>query len=205
MEELTILLAAVIGFTHAFEADHLVAVSSLVTRRDRMDMAMKDGAFWGLGHSSTILLIGMVVILGRAAIPESVFGYLEGAVGLMLILLGVGRLYSAYKNRGHVLALFDPTHTHGLAYGVGLVHGLAGSGALILVVLAQVEGTWNGLLYLLVFGLGSVVGMLLAAGALSLPFSRKVLQRPALQYGLVIASGLLCVGYGGYVLFENLA
>ncbi|MEO0731378.1 MAG: urease accessory protein [Bacteroidota bacterium] len=204
-DELSLLLALFIGFTHAFEADHLVAVGNLVTRRDRLDLALKDGAYWGLGHTSTILLIGMAVILGRAAIPPTVFGWLEAGVGLMLIGLGGWRLLRAYRGRGVVAKLTDQNHRHGLAYSVGLVHGLAGSGALILLVLAHVESTWYGLLYLLTFGLGSVGGMLVAAGVLGLPFARRVLRHAALQLGLIIVSSLLCVGYGAYVVLENMA
>lgn len=201
--ELSILLAATIGFTHAFEADHLVAVSSLVTNRDQTQKAMKDGVYWGLGHSSTILLIGMIVILGKAVISETVFGYLEAVVGVMLIGLGLWRLYQLFNRKKEESLAHD--HHHSLAYGVGLVHGLAGSGALILLVLANVEGTWEGLLYLLVFGLGSTAGMLVAAGALSLPFSRWVLSHNKLQVALVVLSAVLCIGYGGYVIMENLS
>lgn len=203
-EELSILLAVVIGFTHAFEADHLVAVGNIVTLRDRLDLAMKDGMFWGLGHSSTILLVGMAVIVGRAAIAEQVFTRLEAGVGLMLIVLGLWRLVRAYCKRKQGEELTDQDHSHELAYGVGLIHGLAGSGALILLVVANTETVWNGVLYLLVFGLGSVGGMLVAAGILGLPFFRKILRQPALQFGLVVLSSLLCVGYGGWIMYENL-
>lgn len=202
---LPLLFALVVGFTHAFEADHLVAVSNIVTRRDRLKLAVKDGVYWGLGHSSTILLIGMMVILGKAAISENVFGYLEAVVGAMLIGLGLWRLTKAYRRRGEVDDLTDHDHGHRLAYGVGLIHGLAGSGALILLVLANGESPVHGILYLLLFGLGSVGGMLVAAGVLGLPFSKSLLRSPALQLGLIVLSSLLCIGYGGYVLVENLS
>ena len=94
---------------------------------------------------------------------------------------------------------------HHVAYGVGLVHGLAGSGAMILLVMTEVQGNMNSLLYLLVFGIGSVVGMLLAAGIFSLPFSRKLSSNQTLQYFLVILSSVLCIGYGGYLMYQNLA
>ena len=204
-EELSIFLAMTIGFTHAFEADHLVAVGSLVTRRDRLGLAVKDGMYWGLGHSSTILLIGMAVILGRAAISERVFTWLEAGVGVMLIILGLWRLRKAYLKRERAEALTSREGDHQLAYGVGLIHGLAGSGALILLVVANTADVWEGLLYLLTFGLGSVGGMLVAAGVLSLPFSRKLLRSPGPQFALVLLSSLLCVGYGGWVLIENLS
>lgn len=202
---LALSFAAIVGFTHAFEADHLVAVSNLVTRRDRLKLAMKDGIYWGLGHSSTILLIGLFVIVARAAIPPTVFTWLEAGVGIMLIGLGVWRLSSAWRKRNSPEDLVDDQAGHRLAYGVGLIHGLAGSGALILLVLANAASTLHGVLYLLLFGLGSIGGMLFAAGILGLPFSKKYLQHIGLQLGLIILSSIFCIGYGGYVVLENLS
>jgi hypothetical protein len=202
--DLTVYVAALIGFTHAFEADHLVAVGNIVTRRDRIGRAMKDGVYWGLGHSSTILLIGMIVILGRTAISGHVFDLLEGGVGLMLIGLGVWRLSARWRQR-HALTAVDEADGYGIAYGVGLVHGLAGSGALILLVLSQGDESWHGgLLYLLIFGLGSVGGMLVAAGVLSLPFSRAVLSRPKWRGALVGVSSVVCILYGGTIVADLL-
>lgn len=91
-----------------------------------------------------------------------------------------------------------------MAYGVGLVHGLAGSGTLILLVLAHTNDIWLSLLYLLIFGLGSTLGMLMAAGALSLPFSKRLLTKPRLQLSLVVLSSALCIAYGGYVVLGNI-
>jgi hypothetical protein len=194
--------AAVTGFSHAFEADHLVAVSNIVTRRDRLLLAIKDGMYWGLGHSSTILAIGFLVIVAKATFFDGYFGYLEALVGGMLIALGV---YRARQIRGrHPRHMHDPDGGHRLAYGVGLIHGLAGSGAMVLIVMTEVSGAWNSLFYLLVFGLGSVVGMLLAAGIFSLPFGKTVSSKPVVQQALTLLSSLLCIGYGSYVVYENL-
>ena len=165
---------------------------------------MKDGVYWGLGHSSTILLIGMVVILGRHSVSEDVFSKMEVLVGLMLIVLGAWRIWSVTgaKEKDGVV---DDKPSYGLAYGVGLVHGLAGSGALIVLVLAAQTEVAPALLYLLLFGLGSVGGMLVAAGLLGLPFSRALLGRGHLQTSLVILSGLSCAIYGGYVMATHAA
>jgi hypothetical protein len=197
--DLTLFAASLIGFTHAFEADHLVAVGNIVTRRDRIGLAVRDGVYWGLGRSSTILLMGMVVILGRASVPLAVFSMLEAGVGAMLIGLGLWRLVAARTIRGD--GTIGQNERPGLAYGVGLVHGLAGSGALILLVLSQGEESWHGgLLYLLLFGLGSVGGMLIAAGVLGLPFSQGILSRPGLRRPLVIVSSVVCIAYGTVVI-----
>ena len=100
--------------------------------------------------------------------------------------------------------MIDGKDNHHLAYGVGLVHGLAGSGAMILLVMSEIQGSFNSMMYLLIFGLGSVLGMLVAAGILSLPFSKKITNNQALQLILIVLSSLLCIGYGAYVFIENI-
>ncbi len=196
------LVAGMVGFSHAFEADHLVAVSNIVTRRQKVWEAAKDGLFWGLGHTSTIFIIGVLMILMGVTVKESQFSLMEAFVGLVLIALGIFRLAGAHKRPEY--HTHDAEGKYHLAYGVGLVHGLAGSGAIVLLVMTEIQGSLNGLLYLLIFGLGSVLGMLLAAGLFSLPFSRKVTNSRLLQRTLIYASSLLCIGYGIFILVENL-
>jgi hypothetical protein len=203
------MLALAVGFSHAFEADHLVAVSSLVTRRNSLWLSLKDGAFWGLGHTSTLLVVGSVFILGRIVVETSQFQYLEAGVGLMLIGLGMVRLFmflshwrSAHSHQSAMLS--PPPHSHRLAYSVGLVHGLAGSGALVLSVLTQLRGAGAGLLYLALFGAGSVAGMVVAAGAFSLPLATRLVVNPLVRTGLTVGSSLLCIGLGINIVCENL-
>lgn len=202
MEITALLFAAVVGFTHAFEADHLVAVGNIVTRRNNPLLAMKDGISWGFGHTSTILLVGSIFIVGKIAMNEDLFRYLEASVGIMLIGLGINRLYHTYKhNQQHT---HQKNHAHRLAYGVGLIHGLAGSGAVILSVLTTIQAPATGIAYLLIFGIGSVAGMTIAAGIFSLPFSEKLLKNSKLQNALAIIAALLCIGLGTIVLYENI-
>jgi hypothetical protein len=201
---LSLLFAAITGFSHAFEADHLLAVSSIVTRRQSLALAVKDGIAWGLGHTSTIFAIGALIIVARVAIPESAFSYLEGCVGLMLIGLGAYRLLRVLRQRGGAAHAHPHEQGHGLAYGVGLVHGLAGSGSLVLLVMSQIPGQGAALGYLLVFGIGSVAGMLLASGVFSLPLSQSVASRYSLRLLLTLLSSLLCIGFGLQVAYEHL-
>ncbi|AQG78920.1 urease accessory protein [Spirosoma montaniterrae] len=213
---LPFLLALSVGFAHAFEADHLVAVSNIVTRRNNIGLALKDGIFWGLGHSSTILLVGSIFIVGKFVLHEENFRYLEAGVGVMLLSLGVFRLYRlttqstnavAHVPGSQVLHLHTQpisNHTHRLAYGVGLIHGLAGSGALILSVLTQIKGTGAGLLYLTLFGTGSIGGMMVAAGAFSVPLALRWQRRSAVRSVLTVLSSVCCVVLGIRVLWENL-
>lgn len=200
-----LLFAAFVGFSHALEADHLVAVGNLVTKRDKLAFAIKDGIYWGLGHTSTIVLIGFIVIVGKATFLNSYFSYFEAIVGIMLILLGCFRLYQYFKKDKY---LNDTTHSkkhHHLAYGVGLVHGLAGSGAMVLLVMTEIQSGIKSMVYLAIFGIGSMIGMLVAAGIFSLPFSKKMASNQHLQFSLILLSSILCIMYGAYVAVENLA
>lgn len=203
---LPLLITLYAGFTHAFETDHLLAVGNMVTRRNSIKLSLKDGMYWGLGHTTTILLIGLLALIFRVNLPETYFRYFEATVGLMLVALGIYRLWLFFKNKkGRIHDHLHPhSHPHKLAYGVGLVHGLAGSGALVLLVMAQINEPFGGMLYLLLFGLGSVVGMLLAAGLFSFPFSKKIIGLRVLQIILAVASGLLCILYGAWVMGKNL-
>ena len=177
---------------------------SLVTKRNRVFLAIKDGIYWGLGHTSTIFLIGLLIIVGKATFLNGYFGYFEAGVGMMLILLGIYRLREFYKRRQKQEDHFDQEHTHHLAYGVGLIHGLAGSGALILLLMTEMQSNFNSMLYLLIFGIGSVLGMLVAAGIFSLPFSQKLSANRHIQLLMIIISAALCIGYGMFVMYENL-
>ncbi len=203
---LPLLFAGVVGFTHAFEIDHLLAVSSIVTRRKTVLSAIKDGVYWGLGHTSTILLIGLTMIVAKYMIAEQTFHYFEAGVGLMLILLGAQRIWKTREHeKKHAQAhQHEEPHGHRLAYGVGLIHGLAGSGTLVLLVMTELKSAWEGIVYLLIFGVGSIAGMLLASGIFSLPFSQKMSHSPGLHRGLTFLSSMLCIGLGCKVIFQNL-
>lgn len=223
MFSLPLFLTVYAGFAHAFEADHVLAVSNIVSQRNNVHLSLKDGIFWGLGHASTILLIGVLIIIFKTNIPENYFNYFEAMVGGMLIILGVYRLANYFTVKKIVIHVHEYVntgdehggvhlhkgntsahyHNHLLAYGIGLLHGLAGSGAIILLAMSQIKGSVEGLIYLVIFGTGCILGMLLAAGLFSIPFSKKVMQAKQLEVFLVIASSLLCILFGGKVIFDN--
>jgi ABC-type nickel/cobalt efflux system permease component RcnA len=212
------------GFVHAFEADHVLAVSNIVSQRNRVIPAIKDGIFWGLGHTSTIFLIGIIMILFRFEISEVSFSYFEACVGLMLVVVAVFRFYLFWRRdlpviqvhqhddehngtneQLHVHVHLDGKHLHKTSYGIGVVHGLAGSGALVLLIMTQIETALNSLLFLTVFGLGSMVGMAIVAGLFSVPFSRNLLfSSRIIRIILVLISSSLCLAYGCYVIYHNL-
>lgn len=199
-----LLFASVIGFQHAFEADHLVAVSSIVAKRNSSYLAIKDGIYWGLGHTSTILLIGLLILVGKFVLSEKVFAYLEAMVGVMLVMLGFFRLHTLFRYSDFHTHLVDEKDNHHLAYGVGAVHGLAGSGAMILLVMTEIKETFFSIIYLSIFGIGSIVGMLIAAGIFSLPFSKNLTQFKFIPLILSLISSLLCISLGFWVIYKNI-
>jgi high-affinity nickel permease len=219
-----LLLTIYAGFTHAFEADHLLAVSNIVSSRSKLWHSIKDGIYWGLGHSSTIIVIGILMILFKVAITEHSFHYFEALVGLMLIILAIYRLYQFTREKKIVVHSHDHSHLEGahkhlhvhiadehnhqhkhtLAYGVGLVHGLAGSGVLIIAAMSQIKSPIQGIWYLVIFCIGCILGMLVAAGLFSVPFSKKIISAPILQAVLIVATSVLCFLYGSKVIYENL-
>ena len=203
------------GFTHAFETDHLLAVSNIVSQRISTFKSVKDGLFWGLGHTSTTLLMGVIMLLLKVQVRPAYFHFVEAGVGIMLVLLGLFRLFklNGFLSAGVAeipaaqMVVINNTglkKLHLVSYSVGMVHGLAGSGELVLLVMLQMASLQTGMLYLLIFGIGSILGMLVAAAIFSLPFSRKILQSRSLQLTLILLSSLLCISYGLLIIYKNL-
>lgn len=194
---LPLLFAAIVGMRHAFEPDHLVAMSTLVARHDRLRPALKDGLLWGLGHTTMLVVFGSLIIFSRATFLQS--PYFEAVVGLMLIGLGISRLVD--KNSYRPLQLAKQRAS--FAYTVGLVHGLAGSGALVLLVMSEIQQAGWAIVYILIFGLGSMLGMLAAAGLMRLPFTSRMRLGRRLQAGAVVLSSVLSIGYGGWMVWTH--
>ena len=203
--QLPVFITLYAGFTHALETDHVLAVSNLITRRNHFTLAIKDGIYWGLGHTTTILLAGLFMLGIKMQLSEQQFKYFEAGVGVMLVLLGLGRLVKYYGKEGAETSENKAfNHSHRLAYGVGLIHGLAGSGVLMVAVMTQMKSVAHALSYLAIFGIGSVLGMALAAGVFSLPFSKMIYKLKYLQLVLIWLSALLCIMFGIKVITENL-
>ena len=225
-----ILITIYAGLEHAFEVDHLLAVNNLVTNRTKIKEAVKDGVYWGIGHTLTIFVVGILMIGFKITVNEHIFNYLEATVGLMLVLLGIYRIAKLLKKKTHSHTYTHShsnstthshtyshshldvlsNHSHALnsknykaAFGVGLVHGLAGSGALVVLVLTQMKSATEGLLYILIFGIGSIIGMFLASGLFSIPYSKSILKSEKLQLSLILISSLLCIFYGSHVIYMN--
>ena len=214
-----LLVGFLLGVTHALEMDHLAAVASLATRTPSAARAVRLGALWGLGHTLTLFTVGALVLGFGLGAPERFSQWLELGVGVMLVLLGgdVLRRVTAHRIHVHRHAHGDGqvhVHVHGHPVGaahdghphpgpisarallVGLMHGMAGSAALILLVLAAVEDTVTGLVYIMLFGLGSILGMAALSLVISVPLQRSagtlVRFRVALECG--VGAGTAGVG-----------
>ncbi|WP_447972852.1 HoxN/HupN/NixA family nickel/cobalt transporter [Nitrospira sp. Kam-Ns4a] len=213
MELITVLgLGFLLGLRHALDADHVAAVSTILSARPDFRTSGLIGCSWGFGHTTTLLAAGLAVGLLRVTIPDSVARAFEFAVGLMLVALGLSLAITLLRERWHWHAHRHDarTHTHlhshrwqaDHAHGhwlkvsvrpflVGMVHGLAGSAALLLMVLSSVHSLWEGLAYILVFGAGSILGMVLVGALISLPLVVSASLGPRV---LLASQGLASLG-----------
>ncbi len=203
MESMGILAMLAVGFIHAFEADHLAAMSVMSSYRKSALTAMKDGVLWGMGHTLTIFVAGMVLLSLKWTVDEEVFSRFEVLVGIMLVLMGLWRIMPLVDRRfdrwGKVFS-----HSHHMAFGVGIIHGLAGSGSVIILALSKVRDQWMGLALIGVFGLGTILGMLLAAGILHIPFGRRFVRYPKTRVIMSWLSGIICTLVGLMFIYENI-
>lgn len=171
-------LGLVMGLRHAFEADHLAAVASLSTR-DGPRASMQRGAAWGLGHSAILLIIGAAYWSVGASVPVDIAHWSEAGVGVMMLVLGMN-VFRRIR-RGPLLTFETHLHapdakTPARAFVVGVMHGTAGSSALMLLTQQAILTPWMGMLYVLVFGVGSIAGMVLASGAIAIPLNRSTVM-----------------------------
>jgi len=218
-------LGLLLGIQHALDPDHLIAVSTIVSEQRNFKWASLIGAFWGLGHTTTLFIVGMLVIGLRVTIPPRLGSGLELLVALMLVILGVNVLrksFGAERVHLHTHSHNPETHTHFHVHEnpkqdhghghpfkamrrpfiVGMVHGLAGSAALMLLVLSTIESPLGGLLYIVIFGLGSVGGMLLLSGIIGLPFILTAQRFTLMNRWIRVIAGVASITFGLFLGWE---
>jgi ABC-type nickel/cobalt efflux system permease component RcnA len=235
-----------LGMRHAADPDHVIAVTTIVTRQRNVLQAAFIGLLWGLGHTITIFVVGSAIILFGLVIPPRIGLTMELSVGLMLILLGVLNLSGIMR---WITETFTPssgqrTHPHGHGdhiharphsrtpgrhvhsedaapvgwmdrtfarmgfyqlvrpLAVGVVHGLAGSAAIALLVLTTIRVPVWAVLYLLVFGVGTVAGMMLITAAIAVPFTFAENRFARLHRGLGLASGVVSLVFGLFIVYQ---
>ncbi len=229
-----LLIGLFLGMRHAMEADHVAAVASLTSRNQSLAHTIKQGAAWGMGHTITLFLFGSVVIFMDTVIPADFAKGLEMAVGLMLVLLGIdvlrrvirdrihfhghlhdngARHFHAHSHAGEPRSQHDASsHTHQHPRGfplralmVGMMHGMAGSAAVIVLALGTVDSPVQGLLYILIFGIGSIFGMALLSVIISFPMRLSAKRLTWAHNSLQILVGMMTIGLGVFVVYANRA
>lgn len=216
-----LLLGLIIGIRHSMEADHVAAVSTIVASNNKSRFrAPMLGVMWGLGHTASLFVAGLIVLLLTISIPEQVSGMMEFGVGIMLVFLGItaltgfrfGRFFRGMIQRGrhaHVHAHEDAglVHTHEHEHKenhkhghksliVGMIHGMAGSGALMLVVLSTINSAPLGLAYIAIFGAGSIASMAAMSTLIGLPFAKARNHRLSMVLKYVSAVVAVAIGVG---------
>jgi high-affinity nickel-transport protein len=203
----------VLGLRHATDSDHVVAVTTIVSRARSARAALAIGALWGLGHTATILLVGSAIVLFGIVIPPRLGLSMEMSVAAMLVVLGVMNLTGAIRRireKAH-----SGSHPAGDEHGakphehrfldvggvvrpvvVGIVHGLAGSAAVALLVLATVHDPVWAILYLSVFGVGTVFGMMALTAAMAVPIAAVAGRSHDVERLLVRATGFVSISVG---------
>jgi high-affinity nickel permease len=208
-----------LGMRHATDADHVVAVTTIVSRERTARAAMLVGALWGIGHTLTIVVVGGAIVMFGIVIPPRLGMSMEMSVAGMLIVLGLANVTGAMRQidrAAHAAlhaaeaplehaphALVEHSTRSGLRpLIIGVVHGLAGSAAVALLVLATIRDVGSALLYLLVFGGGTVAGMMLLTTAMAVPVVVASRRFGSLDRVLGRVTGIASIAFGLFMIYE---
>jgi len=223
-------LGFLLGMQHALEADHIAAVSSIAARRTGVQDIIKHGLTWGLGHTLTLFVFAGAAILLGHAIPDYLARPLETAVGIMLVGLGANVLWRLWRDRVHfhqhrhgdgtthlhIHSHANETtphersvhmHEHGFRWRsllVGLMHGMAGSAALLVFAVSQAANPVYGLLYVLLFGVGSMFGMGALSTVIAVPLAVSARWLTWANRGLQIIVGMITIGIGVMTVYSTI-
>lgn len=222
-------LGFLLGLQHALEADHVAAVSSIAVRRSDVGDIIKHGLTWGIGHTLTLFAFAGAALALGGAIPETLAHPIEFAVGIMLVGLGAHVLWRlrrdrvhfhkhrhgdgtvhihAHSHAGETIAHISAPHAHAHGFRwrtllVGLMHGMAGSAALLVLALSQASSVAAGLLYVALFGIGSMLGMGALSTVIAIPLALTARSLTWLNNGLQAAVGILTIAIGVRTLVET--
>lgn len=185
-------LAVVLGMRHALDADHVAAVGTLIEPDARLRKVTSVAARWALGHASTLLIVGLALTVIGVRLPANFETTAELMVAAALIGLGLRRLW-ARGDHGHELSRG--------AFAVGVLHGLAGSGPMVLLAVSTVDETSHALLYLLLVSLGTLLGMVTMAGLFSLPLARAA-GHSSVRRTIELVAGFASIAAGLRLLVE---
>ncbi|MEM7291882.1 MAG: urease accessory protein [Pseudomonadota bacterium] len=223
-----LLLGFLFGLRHALEADHVAAVAYFASRTTDIRQAARHGAVWGMGHTLTLFLFGSVVLLVDGVVPTKFASALEFAVGVMLVGLGLDLLRRLWRDRVHFhthrhgknLPHFhahshagegehdssDHNHQHEMPRGalyVGLLHGMAGSAALIILTLQTVTSVLEGVFYIALFGVGSIIGMAVLSVVIAVPLRYSSRSITGFYNTLQTTLAVITLGIGVWMMVDQ--
>lgn len=218
-----LLIGFVFGLYHAVEADHLAAVSAIVSEHKNVLTASIIGGFWGFGHTISLFVVGGLVIFLKFEITESTEGLLEGVVGVMLVVLGINairKIFAVQKIHAHSHAHGGHEHSHihihhnektetshhrfaPRAVAVGMIHGLAGSAGLMLLVLPTIPSATVALIYVGIFGVGSIAGMMIMSLLMGLPLYFTAERFITINKGIRLLAGAFSLVWGSLLISEK--
>lgn len=228
-------LGFLLGLKHATDADHVVAISTIISEYRNAWRGIWVGASWGLGHTTPLLIVGTAILLLKGPVMdryEEVARLLEFGVGIMLVVLGVQVFWNLRRRNLHMHEHLDVerphVHIHShqpgeetageaphgffqpgkpffrlKSYVVGIVHGLAGSAAVMLAVLATdaVSSFWVGMWYIVLFGVGTILSMGLLTVLLGIPFAISG-RFQKLDTAVASVAGTVSIAFGVFLMYE---
>tara|TARA_B100000700_G_scaffold251509_1_gene282637 strand:+ start:906 stop:1607 length:702 start_codon:yes stop_codon:yes gene_type:complete len=228
-----LILGLLIGMQHALEADHIAAVATISARQSSIRKVIRHGAVWGIGHTLTLMLFAGAALYTKVAITKSFSAILESCIGILLIGLGGHLLYRLWKNRvhfhahrhqggvfhfhahshqgdssDHAISPHDHDHPAGLPIRtlvIGMMHGLAGSAALLVLTATAVNDTLSGIAYIAMFGIGSIIGMVILSALIAVPLSYSARMITWANRGLQGLVGCATVALGGVMIVRTIS
>ncbi|MEY9867634.1 urease accessory protein UreH [Peribacillus sp. RS7] len=191
-------LGFLLGIKHSLEPDHVIAVATTAGNTKKISRSTLTGVYWGIGHTCTLFLTGMLYIWMKGEIPESLSMTLEFGVGVMLVILGAKSLF---KDRLNITNDHDGLRPFLVSALIGFVHGLAGSAAMVILTMSTVTGIGEGSIYIIIFGAGTIIGMLCFTTILGIPFALNG-KNIGLNRTFIKLAGAISFGFGLYYIYK---
>lgn len=191
-------LGFLLGIKHSLEPDHVIAVATTAGNTKKLSRSTLTGVYWGIGHTCTLFLTGMLYIWMKGEIPESLSMTLEFGVGVMLVMLGAKSLF---KDRLNITNDHDGLRPFLVSGLIGFVHGLAGSAAMVILTMSTVTGIGEGSIYIIIFGAGTIIGMLCFTTILGIPFALNG-KNIGINRTFIKLAGAISFGFGLYYIYK---
>lgn len=183
-----------LGLLHSLEADHIITVSSIALDREKISHSTRDGFLWGIGHLVIILFFALIVMQIKILIPDSIFKKSELLVAVFMIIIGAIRIRKSFQT-----IPTKPIHSHSISLLAGFIHGIAGSSVILAIAFQKYTGFNQIILFLFIFGLGSILSMTLATFSIKVFIGKNIFNNNRITKILLLITGLVCIFYAIYI------